>query len=80
MHSIQNMLYVNTWKNTRNIPRKIKIYTDTRRKCIYGKIKTIISTRKYIHEKIKKTLLIHENTYTTIIAANTRIHNTLIHE
>ena len=41
------MLYVNTRKNTRNIPRKIKIY-----------------------------ILIHENAYTTIIAANTRIHDT----
>ena len=40
-----------------------------------------IDTRKYIHEKIKN-LLIHENTYTNIIASNTRIHDTrnFIHE
>ena len=39
------------------------------------KLKKFIGTRKYIHKKYK-TLLIHENTYTTIIAANPRIHDT----
>ena len=65
-------------KNTRYIPIKINKY-------IYIYIYTKIHTRKNktiywytkIHiQKIKTTLLIHENTYTTIIAANTRIHDT----
>ena len=45
---------------------KIKIYIDTRK----YKNKKFIGIRKYIHEKYI-TLLIHENTYKTIIVANT---------
>ena len=60
MHSIQNMLI--QYVNTRNIP---------------GKNKNKYWYTKYIRvHRIIKNLLAHGNTYTTIIAPNTRIHDT----